>query len=137
MLDVYGQLIDRVRAPRSAGRSATPTTSRSNCPKFRPPFDFAYELKHALQDDLTRYAAEIQAGGSGRLKSKLIKTLPTTMAICACDLSSREYTAIWAGDSRVYCLQPDVGLQQVTTDDLKTTRTQCRTSSRTRSCRTA
>jgi serine/threonine protein phosphatase PrpC len=120
VLDVYGQLMGRVRTQQSAGNSDDLYNQKVELPEFRPPFDFAYELKHALQDGLTRYAAEIHAGGSGRLKSKLIKTLPTTMAICACDLSGQEYTAIWAGDSRVYCLQPDVGLQQVTTDDLKT-----------------
>lgn len=120
VLDVYDQLVGRVRASQSAGRSGDLYGQQVELPEFRPPFDFAYELKRALQDGLIRYAAEIHAGGSGRLKSKLIKTLPTTMAICACDLSSQEYTAIWAGDSRVYCLQPDVGLQQVTTDDLKT-----------------
>lgn len=120
VLDVYRQLIGRVRAPQPAGRSGDLYGQQVELPEFRPPFDFADELRRALQDGLIRYAAEIHAGGSGRLKSKLIKTLPTTMAICVCDLSSQEYKAIWAGDSRVYCLQPDAGLQQVTTDDLKT-----------------
>jgi serine/threonine protein phosphatase PrpC len=120
VLDVYDQLIGRMRSAQSTGGSGDLYGRKVDLPEIRPPFDFTHELKRALQEDLTRYAAEIHAGGSGRLKSRLIKTLPTTMAICAYDLSSQEYTAIWAGDSRVYCLNPDVGLQQVTTDDLKT-----------------
>ena len=122
MLEVYKQLIGRMHTAQSAPNSGDLSGQNVELSENRPPFDFTEELKRALHEDLTRYAAEIGAGGSGRLKSKLIKTLPTTMAICMFDLSSREYTAIWAGDSRVYCLNPnrDVGLQQVTTDHLKT-----------------
>jgi hypothetical protein len=119
VLDVYQQLISRTHTARSEPSSGDLYDQKVEMPENRPPFDFTDKLWRALQEGMTRYATDIGAGGSGRLKSKLIKTLPTTMAICAFDLSINEYTAIWAGDSRVYCLNPDVGLQQVTTDDLK------------------
>lgn len=122
VLEVYDELIIQTPAPppAAAGRSGDLYDRKTGLPQIRPQFDFTAELKRALQKGLIKYAAELHAGGSGLLKSRLIKTLPTTMAICAYDLSSHEYMAIWAGDSRVYCLNPDVGLQQVTTDDLKT-----------------
>jgi serine/threonine protein phosphatase PrpC len=88
-------------------------------PAPRPPTDFTAALKDAIQKELVRYAAELGAGTGGRLKSRLIRTLPTTMALCRYDLDRNEITAIWAGDSRVYYLRPEIGLQQVTTDDLK------------------
>jgi serine/threonine protein phosphatase PrpC len=88
-------------------------------PDIYRPFNFTAELKTAISQNLVKYAAELRAGGDGRLKSRLIKTLPTTLAICWYDTSKFQYTAIWAGDSRIYCLRPGLGLQQVTTDDLK------------------
>jgi len=119
VLKIYDELISRLQASRSAPGSGDLYEQQIELPENLSPFDFTVELKDALQEELVRYAAELGAGGSNRLKSKLIKTLPTTMAICTFDLSSREYTAIWAGDSRVYCLNPALGLQQVTTDHLK------------------
>jgi hypothetical protein len=91
----------------------------AGAPAPRPPADFTAVLKDAIQQELIRYAAELGAGTGGRLKSRLIRTLPTTMALCWFDLDASQLTAIWAGDSRVYYLRPDIGLQQVTTDDLK------------------
>jgi len=81
--------------------------------------DFTATLKRAIQEELVSYAAQLGARTDGPLKSRLIRTLPTTMALCLFDLDSNEFTAIWAGDSRVYCLRPDIGLRQVTTDHLK------------------
>ena len=91
----------------------------AGAPAPQPPTDFTATLKDAIQQELVRYAAELGAGTGGRLKSRLIRTLPTTMALCRFDLDASQFTAIWAGDSRVYYLRPDIGLQQVTTDDLK------------------
>ncbi len=88
-------------------------------PHLYQPFDFTAELKHAIGEDLNEYATRLHAGGGSRLKSRLIKTLPTTLAICWYDLSRHEFTAVWAGDSRIYYFHHDIGLQQVTTDDLK------------------
>ena len=119
VLEAYGELIGRMRTAAAPPSSGDFYGQKIELPENRPPFDFTDQLKRALQQGLTSYAEDVRAGGSGRLKGPLIKTLPTTMAICTFDLSSHEYTAIWAGDSRVYCLNPDLGLQQVTTDDLK------------------
>jgi hypothetical protein len=91
-------------------------------PALPPPPDFTSTLKREIKSRLAGYAVHARTGGESRLKSKLIKTLPTTMALCWFDSALGEFTAIWAGDSRVYQFRPeaDVGLQQVTTDDLKT-----------------
>lgn len=81
--------------------------------------DFASVVKQAIQTELNEFATQI-AGEKTRLRSSLFKLLPTTMAVSWFDLTGGEFTAVWAGDSRVYLLRPDVGLQQITTDDLKT-----------------
>jgi hypothetical protein len=121
---VYGEMIQQARSPSSAGASDNvyDYDQMNGTPAIRRPFDFPAKVREAIKADLTRFAAQTHAGGSGLLRSKMIKTLPTTLAVAWYDLSEHEYTAIWAGDSRVYCLHPDrhVGLQQVTTDDLKT-----------------
>jgi serine/threonine protein phosphatase PrpC len=59
-----------------------------------------------------------------RLKSNLIKRLPTTIAAIFCDKNleqqeKRNLTCMWAGDSRCYVLSPENGLNQLTNDDLK------------------
>jgi serine/threonine protein phosphatase PrpC len=77
-------------------------------------------LYHEIWRDISEMAALTGAGASSRLRSRLIKALPTTMALAWFDLDQRVLTALWAGDSRVYLLHPSEGLQQVTTDDLKT-----------------
>lgn len=68
--------------------------------------------------------AELQAlpAKSSRIRSKLIKALPTTAAI----VSAREggdgrlyCNALWAGDSRIYVLSPGTGLAQISRDHLK------------------
>jgi serine/threonine protein phosphatase PrpC len=80
--------------------------------------DFAAELKCVIQEMLREQTLRTPTG-DGRLKSRLIKRLPTTMAISWFDLEKCEFTVLWAGDSRVYSLTPDIGLLQTTTDDLK------------------
>lgn len=54
-----------------------------------------------------------------RLRSNMIKPLPTTMASLFYTVSKTECkcTVLWAGDSRVYCLGIN-GLQQLTADDV-------------------
>ena len=116
--DVYGDLMRRMLML-SASSDSGSCEQFAEAPTPRSRVDFTATLKHAIQEELVRYAAELGAGTGGRLKSKLIRTLPTTMALCRFDLDSNKFTAIWAGDSRVYYLRPDIGLQQVTTDDLK------------------
>ena len=84
-------------------------------------FDFTVEIREVIQHRLDAYAHRIrEMGGGSRVKSKLIKMLPTTLAVCTYDLDKNKYTAIWAGDSRVFYLRPQEGLLQVTTDDLRT-----------------
>ncbi len=59
-----------------------------------------------------------------RLKSNLIKRLPTTIAAIFCENNPEQQqhknlTCLWAGDSRCYVLSPENGLNQLTNDDLK------------------
>jgi Protein phosphatase 2C len=115
--DVYDRLILSARRARSERDPARYGVAPA-LTEIRPPFDLTAELRGAIQGELRTWAAHRQAGG-GRLKSRMIKTLPTTLAVCWYDLTEHEYTAIWAGDSRIYYLGPYAGLQQVTTDDLK------------------
>lgn len=56
-----------------------------------------------------------------KLKSKLLKTLPTTAAILYYENlggNKVRLSVFWAGDSRCYSLSPTTGLQQLTKDDL-------------------
>jgi hypothetical protein len=88
-----------------------------------PPADsgtFTRTLAASMRERLADLAAETGAGTRSRLKSKLIRPLPTTMAAAWYDVKRGTFHAVWAGDSRVYLLSPEAGLQQVSTDDLKT-----------------
>ena len=64
---------------------------------------------------------ETLKGSKSLLTSKMIKTLPTTMAVSI--ISNKEdkwnIQVFWAGDSRVYLLNPNTGLSQLTKDDLR------------------
>ncbi|MDR0569054.1 MAG: hypothetical protein LBG87_07615, partial [Spirochaetaceae bacterium] len=53
---------------------------------------------------------------ASRLKSGMLKSFPTTMAVCY--IAENRGDFIWAGDSRGYILDAD-GLHQYTKDDLK------------------
>jgi serine/threonine protein phosphatase PrpC len=118
VLTVYAGLIRHLESQHPLGDSDI-YGQMSEPNELQQPFDFTAELRRAIEQELSEYAIQLNAGGGGRLKSKLIKTLPTTLAVCWYDLSRDEFTAVWAGDSRVYYLNPTIGLQQVTTDDLK------------------
>jgi serine/threonine protein phosphatase PrpC len=118
--DVY----DRNVKPRSAPRAPQdPNFDGDVAPVPKPyqEFDFTVEIRRAIQGRLDSYARRIRTtGGASKLKSKLIKTLPTTLAVCLYDVDKDQFTAIWAGDSRIFYLRPEAGLLQVTTDDLRT-----------------
>ncbi len=80
---------------------------------------FAAGLEEALKFSFIEYVKELQVPIS-RLKSKLLKTLPTTLAGILVEekhLPFLKATAFWAGDSRCYMLEKD-GLCQLSTDDL-------------------
>lgn len=80
------------------------------------------DLRERLSQVLQREAASLESESEpSRLKSKLIKRLPTTMAALLFERQENEVLcqAVWAGDSRCYALSPQLGLQQLTTDDLK------------------
>jgi hypothetical protein len=81
--------------------------------------DLQREVKQALADRL----ADLHAPTSG-LRSRLLRALPTTMALLA--LQRREPRrgrwaahVLWSGDSRVYVFDPQRGAAQLTRDDLR------------------
>lgn len=67
----------------------------------------------------------IGTSGSSRIRGTLTKTLPSTLA-CAEILTRKNYQGhlhtkiypMWAGDSRVWVMTPQSGLQQITKDDV-------------------
>jgi Protein phosphatase 2C len=83
----------------------------------------ADELAMSLRTALAERLAELNAPASA-LRSKLVRALPTTMALLALQRtetggSSWACHAFWAGDSRAYVLHPEHGISQLTTDDLR------------------
>lgn len=80
-------------------------------------------LAESLRDYLGTFARGF--GGSSRLKSRLVRAFPTTMAVTQLTPGRRGIVhcqLFWAGDSRVYVISPDSGAAQLTTDDLKDAR---------------
>ena len=83
----------------------------------------AAELHRVLASSLAARLAELKAPESS-LRSKLVKALPTTMTLAVLqrtDPAGGTYAChlFWAGDSRAYVLEPEAGLMQLTTDDLR------------------
>ena len=85
-----------------------------------------------FEEELTRRfgeKAESLGGPPSQIRSSLVRTLPTTVALVLAwpeidaAVAPHEWThratAVWAGDSRVYLLQPESGLVQVTIDDTR------------------
>jgi serine/threonine protein phosphatase PrpC len=82
----------------------------------------ALELHDAVEAALQARLAELHAPTS-RLRSRLLRALPTTMALGALQRAERDggdwvCHVLWAGDSRVYVCTAD-GLQQLSIDDLR------------------
>lgn len=81
-------------------------------------------LQKHLQEAFQYEATQLQISPS-KLKSKLIKTLPTTLAAVLLRIEAAEEMAqnryhlrcLWAGDSRIYALSKK-GMHQLTQDDL-------------------
>ncbi len=86
----------------------------------------AAELHDRLRQALAAQLAGLNAPTS-RLRSTLLRALPTTMAVAGLqrgeledvDSAGWRCSIWWAGDSRIYLLQPDSGLHQLTVDDLR------------------
>jgi serine/threonine protein phosphatase PrpC len=83
----------------------------------------AAELHRVLASSLSARLAELKAPET-TLRSKLVKALPTTMALAVLqrtDPAASLYAChlFWAGDSRAYVVEPERGLRQLTTDDLR------------------
>ena len=74
-------------------------------------------VEAALQAELTELAAPVS-----RLRSRLLRALPTTMALGALQRADGDHRWIchvfWAGDSRVYAFTPQ-GMHQLSLDDLR------------------
>jgi serine/threonine protein phosphatase PrpC len=82
----------------------------------------AEDLRRSVQEALVRRLAELKAPPS-RLRSKLLRALPTTMAVVGVQRAGRAGSTwlchvFWAGDSRAYAFQPN-GARQLTVDDLR------------------
>jgi serine/threonine protein phosphatase PrpC len=83
----------------------------------------AAELQRVLASSLAARLAELKAPET-TLRSKLVKALPTTMTLAVLqrtDPAAGSYAChlFWAGDSRAYVADPEAGLMQLTTDDLR------------------
>jgi hypothetical protein len=83
----------------------------------------AEDLQRSTRRALAAALEALDAPRSG-LRSRLLRALPTTMAVLA--LQRRESRKgrwaghlFWSGDSRVYVLEPEGGAHQVTRDDLR------------------
>jgi len=75
-------------------------------------------IEAALQTALTDLKAPVS-----KLRSRLLRALPTTMALGALQRSGDDGSdwlchVLWAGDSRVYAFTPD-GMHQLSIDDLR------------------
>jgi hypothetical protein len=83
----------------------------------------ARDLQRAVKEALVETLGGLDAPASG-LRSRLIRALPTTMAMMALqrlDSEGDRWTGhlLWSGDSRVYGLDPGTGAHQLTTDDIR------------------
>ena len=82
----------------------------------------AEDLRRSVQDALQERLAELKAPKSG-LRSRLLRALPTTMAVIALQRTHRSGSrwlchVFWAGDSRAYVFEPG-GARQLMADDLR------------------
>ena len=85
--------------------------------------DFLIRIKNHFEKFSKEY--KIGTGSASRIRGTLTKTLPSTLA-CAEILVRENYQghlqtkiySMWAGDSRVWVMTPQSGLQQITKDDV-------------------
>jgi serine/threonine protein phosphatase PrpC len=82
----------------------------------------AEDLRRSVQEALQERLEQLKAPKSA-LRSRLLRALPTTMAVIALQRTHRSGSrwlahVFWAGDSRAYVFEPE-GARQLTTDDLR------------------
>ena len=82
----------------------------------------AEDLRRSVQEALQERLTELKAPKSG-LRSRLLRALPTTMAVIALQRTHRNGSkwlchVFWAGDSRAYAFEPG-GARQLMIDDLR------------------
>lgn len=126
-----GTVYDTVDGPRSgaylASRIARDVVEREMLDQLVPDWNLnggaaAAELQRVVQEALQERLSELNAPKSG-LRSRLLRALPTTMAVLALQRTHRSGSkwvchVFWAGDSRGYVLEPS-GARQLTIDDLR------------------
>jgi serine/threonine protein phosphatase PrpC len=91
-----------------------------------PSEEFADQLESRLCRDFETTARSL-GGEPSKLRSSMVRILPTTAAIATLGLPrqgdsgrpARRVSAIWAGDSRIYALSPTRGLAQISRDDIR------------------
>lgn len=80
----------------------------------------ATQLKQAISGHLKQVASQLDQPES-RVRSRLSRLLPTTVALAiarnSADQEGWSIDCFWAGDSRIYLLDPSTGLSQLTMDD--------------------
>jgi hypothetical protein len=82
----------------------------------------AEDLRRSVRKALEERLVELKAPPS-QLRSRLLRALPTTMAVVALQRTQRNKSTwachiFWAGDSRAYAFLP-TGARQLSTDDLR------------------
>jgi len=79
------------------------------------------ELRAVFLTSLQKELSKVKKEGESKLKSKLLKDLPTTFsAMLITQIESNvDICSVWAGDSRNYLLTETEGLQQLSVDDLR------------------
>ncbi|MBS1714906.1 MAG: protein phosphatase 2C domain-containing protein [Armatimonadetes bacterium] len=80
-----------------------------------------WQFSRRLTDEAQRLVPQRDEATQGKLQSRMIRTLPTTIAAMfyGQDGNAVDIGCLWAGDSRCYLFTPDNGLQQLTDDDQK------------------
>lgn len=83
--------------------------------------DNLVELRVKFLNQLQQKLSEVKKDGGSKLKSKLLKDLPTTFSglFITEEANKIDVYSIWAGDSRNYLFTETDGLQQLSVDDLK------------------
>lgn len=89
----------------------------------RPESMDARSLADAMTAELaSKRSSATDGDGGGVVRGSMIKVLPTTAALVEGREVAQGQWALdltWAGDSRVYVITPDNGLQQLTRDDVE------------------